>query len=611
MSRNDPQIVTEENDDVIKYKARATNRRDFVKILGGVAGVTSIAGCSGGGGESEDGGDGEDGGGGQTSTDTDSDSEAEDTPDDSEADKRKELTIGISFEPWNLDPALHTDAASNWVQSLVYDEVIGLHYERNEPIPELATELAQPVGDEGRVYDITLKEGIQFHNGKEAKAEDLKYSFDWIANPDNNAAVTGYAPQMKEAETEIRDDYTVRLTLSEPHGLWNFWMTRVINGLVPKDSRGELTDAKGPKGLGTDLTSEPIGTGPFEFVEWEPGDHILTEAFDDHFREGIPKIDAVRFDFVTESTTRVSQLQAGNIDFSVQVPAKDFEQLESASGITAKSIPGSGSQIVYHNLVDTENNPMSNVHNRRAVHFGINAEEILSRVYHGRGVVQKGPWFPDSEWVPDSLKNMDMYDLDRAQSELEQGPNPDGFEAELMASNEPESRQAATVIQNQLSELNIDISVNTLDTGSLFSRLYETVEWNMSYAGWGQSIPHVFWWLFAGFNPQRNHNNWHHAPAEDPWKPSGPAPPEEYQDEYGTEPGSGHEWYQDRLQEAFETTDKQKQKEIAFELQEYIVEHAIQTDLFYTDNIEAWQDYVTGYKMGTFSSEWRSVDIEK
>jgi len=596
------EIEVTETDDTIEYRASPENRRDFMKVLGAVAGAGGLAGCSGGGGGTTETGDG--------TTQTGGDDQTTTTSSNAGSDKNEKLIIALAFEPWNMDPALHTDAASNYVQNIVYDEVIGLHYEENTPIPELASELAQPVDDAGKVYDITLQEGIQFHNGKEAKAEDLKYTLDWMANPDNNAATLGYAPQLKNATTEIQDPYTVRLNLTEPHGLWNYWMTRVVNGLVPKDSRGEATEAKGPKGIGTDLTTEPIGTGPFELTEWEAGNYIRCEAFDDHFREDIPKIDEIEFQFISEPTTRVSRLRADNVGFIVDVPPKNFESTKNAPGVTAKSIPGSTSQVIYHNHVDTEDNPMSNLHNRRAVHYGVDASEILDRVYRGRGVVQKGPWFPDSDWVPESLKNMQMYDPDKAQAELEKGPNPDGFEVSLMASNNSVASKSATIIQSQLQEIGIDVSINLLDTGSLFSRLYGTVKWNMSLAGWGQSIPHVFWWLFAGFSPQRNHNSWHHAPAEDPWKPSGPNPPEEYQDEYGTDPGAGHEWYRDRLQQAFETTDKQKQRDIAFELQEYIVDKVIQTDLLYADRIEAWRDYVTGYKMGTFSYEYRSIDIQ-
>lgn len=588
-----------ESDDEIVYKAEPDGRRDFMKVLGSVAGIGALAGCTGS----------DDGNSGAEDTDSTASESSQDTETDSQ--KNEKLIIALPAEPWNMDPALHTDAGSNFAQSIVYDEVIGLHYKENDPIPELATELAQPVDDSGKVYDITLKKGVKFHNGKEAKAEDLKYTFDWMANPDNNAATLGYAPQIKNAETEVQGSHSLRLTLSEPHGLWNYWMSRVVNGLVPKDSRGEANEAKGPKGIGTNLTTEPIGTGPFKMEEWEGGNYMRCVAFEDHFRDGIPKIDEIEFQFIPEPTTRISRLRSDNAGFVVDVPPKNFQSTQEAQDINAKSIPGSGSQVIYHNLVETDDNPMSNVYNRRAVHYAVDAQELLERVYRGQGVVQKGPWFPDSDWVPDSLKNMDMYDPERAKSELQKGPNPDGFEVSLMASNNSVQSKSATIIQSQLSEIGIEANVNLLDTGSLFSRLYGTVEWNLSLAGWGQSIPHVFWWLFAGFSPQRNHNSWHHAPAKDPWKPSGPNPPEEYQDEYGTDPGAGHVWFQERLQQAFETTDKQQQREIAFELQEYIVDNVIQTDLMYTNNMEAWREYVKGYKMGTFNSEYRTIDFDK
>lgn len=606
-----------EDENSIEYRASPTNRRQLLKLLGAAGGSAALAGCMGG-----DGNDGEDGGG-DGGGETDSNDGLQ-----KNTDKEVSLRIAIASPPWNFDPALWTDTGSSLIGALIYDELVGLS-PSNKLRPELTTDLPQPADDQGQVWDISLREGVMFHDGSEMTAEDVKYTFDWMANPENNAATLGYAPQLEGSSVEVQGDYQVRLELGEPMSVWNAWMTRVVEGVVPADSRGEATEAKGPKGVGTDLTTDPIGTGPFKFEEWESGSHIQLSAFEDHFRQdgdpsllgtpegvGPPFVDEIRIDFIQEPSTRLSNIRSGQADLINRVPPKDLSSLQNAPEVSAEAIPGRQTITNYFNLNPTafdEENPFANRHNRRAVHFAIDSEEVLKNAWQNQGVVQKGPWFPESDWTSPELKEMSMYDLEKAQNELEQGPNPDGFSMTYMCRNTSLWRQTASVIQSQLEEIGIKMEIQAIDKSTLFSRLYNTNRWHMAGANWFQSIGQVFWWLYAGFAPQRNHNNWHHPPEDgdmpnDVWEPNGPLPPEDARDEYGTDPGAGHLWYRDKIDEAFRTTDESQQKEIAYTLQEYVVNHAIQSDMAYINRIEAWRDRVEDYKVGRFTAEYRTAN---
>jgi len=103
--------VSESNDEIV-YRAEPDGRRDFMKVLGSVAGVGALAGCSGTG----------DGTNGTDNTENESSNNGE-----TDTEKREKLIVALPAEPWNMDPALHTDAGSNYAQNIVYDEVIGLH----------------------------------------------------------------------------------------------------------------------------------------------------------------------------------------------------------------------------------------------------------------------------------------------------------------------------------------------------------------------------------------------------------------------------------------------------------------------------------------------------
>jgi hypothetical protein len=150
------------------------------------------------------------------------------------------------------------------------------------------------------------------------------------------------------------------------------------------------------------------------------------------------------------------------------------------------------------------------------------------------------------------------------------------------------------------------VSVTAVDKSTLFDQVYGTTDWHAAMEDWGQSIPVATYWLDAGYaDNNHNHNNWHH-PSEDlqdPYEPSGPPAPDHAEGDYS----NGHEWFVDRLREAQAETDEQKQKEIVYELEEYVTLNAIQIDIAYVNSLSAWQDSISGYDMGTFVDVYRRI----
>lgn len=573
------------------------DRRQFSKIAGALGGGVALAGCTSGG---DDSGGGDDNGGGNN------DGGNDDSSGGSASDVR--LTVAISAEPWNFDPALWTDTATSTIGGLIYDEVIGL--DTNEELTaELVEEVPEP-NEDGKSFDYTLREGLKFHNGDDVTVEDFKYSVDWILNEENNSPIRSRLPFV--TDTEIVDDRTLRLNLEKPFATLNWWLTRGIEGIVPKGSRGETSEGKGPSGLATDLTKDPsgAGTGAFKFVEWKSGSHVLLERNDDYWGEGQPGVAEIKFEFIGENSTRLANLRSGNVQLTDKVPPKDFESLKSQPDIEAESVPGNLTQVLYLNLMEAEGNPMSNVHNRRAVLFGIDAEEILDEVFHGQGVVQKGPWYPDSEWTSPKLKDMKLYDPEKARKELELAGNPDGFEMDIIATKGSWFKDEAVIIQNQLSKIGIDVNVTAVDKSTLFDEVYGTTDWHAAMEDWGQSIPVATYWLDAGYaDNNHNHNNWHH-PSDDlqePYEPSGPPAPEDAEGDFS----NGHEWFVSRLREAQSAADEETQKEIVYELEEYVTENAIQIDIAYVNSLAAWQQEVKDFKVGTFTNEYRDITVQK
>ncbi|MFC6799636.1 MULTISPECIES: ABC transporter substrate-binding protein [unclassified Haladaptatus] len=569
--------------DIIEYDI---NRRQFLAMTGALTGA-SLAGCTG---DSESGGNGTEGsntGSGSGSTGG-----------------TVRLNVAIASEPWNFDPALWADTGSSAIGSLIYDEVIELTPD-SELAPGLVEEVPKPTND-GLAFDYTLREGLQFHNGDDVTVEDFKYSVDWILNPDNNSPIRRRIPNVEG--TEIVDDRTLRLNLTTEFATLNWWLTRGLEGIVQKGSRGSASEREGPTGIATNLTTDPsgAGTGPFKFVEWNTNENVLLKKNENYWKDGIPKVDEINFQIMPEDSTRLANLRSGTTDLTTSIPDKDFESLQNDPNIKTGTVPGNTTEVLYMNLMEADGNPMSNVNNRRAVQWGIDAEEILDEIFYGRGVAQQGLWYPDSEWTSPKLKEMEMYDPDKARQELEKAGNPDGFTFEMLITKGSHLKDQGVVIQNQLSKIGIDVEITTLEKSALFDQVYNTTDWHAALENWTNAVPVVTYWLSTGFVPNdRNHNNWHHASPDlpDRYAPSGPPAPEDAEGDFS----NGHDWYVQTVKKAQRTVDEQEQKEIVYRLQEYLVENAIQIDIAYSSRLAAWSDAASGYEMGSFSSDLRPV----
>ncbi|MCO8243775.1 MULTISPECIES: ABC transporter substrate-binding protein [unclassified Haladaptatus] len=562
------------------------DRREFLGIAGALTGV-SLAGCTGNGSTNGDtNGNGSGGGGGTGSNAT------------------VRLNVGMPAEPWNFDPALWSDTSSSIIGRLIYDEVIELST-NTKLQPGLAKSVPKSKSG-GKAFEYTLRDGLTFHNGDEVTVEDFKYSVDWILNPDNNSPVRRRIPFA--SGTKIVDDRTLRLELSKPFTTINWWLTRGLEGIVPKGSRGSTSKGKGPSGFSTNLTRDPsgAGTGPFEFVEWKSGSHVLLKKNDDYWKDGLPKVDEIKFLFISEDATRLSKLRSGNLDLTSAIPAKDYKSMTNRPNLDGKTTAGNTTEVLYPNLMDTGNNPMANVHNRRAVLFGIDAQEILKEIFYGNGVVQKGLWYPDSEWTSPNLKKKKLYDPEKARAELKKAGNPDGFSLKLITTKGGHFKDEAVIIQNQLGNIGIDVEISVLEKSALFDQVYDTKDWQIALENWTNAVPVVTYWLRSGFaDNNHNHVNWHHESPDldDKYKPTGPAAPSDAKGNFS----NGHEWFVKTLEKAQALDDQGKQKKIVWKLEEYLVENAIQIDIAYSNRYAVWNSDVTGFKMGKFTSDMRGA----
>ena len=362
---------------------------------------------------------------------------------------RTDVIIATANEPPTLHPYNHNAVAANYMNGLTYNTLMTSDLDTMEPIPCLAEKVA-PIDDNN--WEIQLVKGVKFHNGEEMKAADVKASMEW-GRSDYSAYTSIYTNWWDEIE--VVDDYTIRVHTPTPCAKATINLTRMK--IVPKS----LIDA------GNDFNANPIGTGPYKFVKWTLGDSLEFEAFEDYFK-GAPAIKSMTWRIVPEGSSRTIALEAGEIDFIVEVESNDLTRLQESKGITVLNQTGTG-----HNgmILNTKQYPFDNVDFRKALNCMVDKNAVMQVALNGAGT---GIWGQTPAVFPGySEENIDSYDLKKAQEYLDKsGMDPSTVVFSCICSDDVK-RRAAEVIQANLAEFGITMNLESMDLATYLAAVQD------------------------------------------------------------------------------------------------------------------------------------------
>ena len=367
-----------------------------------------------------------------------------------------QIIVAQSGDPNTIDPKYLKDRTTQNVLRLMFDS---LYHRDNDQkaVPWLATSYENP--DE-LTWRFHLRQGVKFHNGNDFKANDVKFTLGRLVEDDSQFSTRKYVDRV-----EVVDDYTVDIITKEPYAAF---MTRVVLWHMTDE---EYFNEVGAEGFG----SNPVGTGPFTFVEWAKDERVVFEANRDYWG-GSPKIKTVIFTPIPEEATSIAALEAGDVDI-IGVPPEYVDQ--APEGIEVVTVPGTRAYFLAMN-VNVE--PFDDVRVRQAMNYAIDVESIIENVLNGLARRLDNPLLPEAfGYIATPVYS---YDPDKAKSLLAEAGYPDGFEMKIDA--RPSYKELAEVLVGQLSALGIKVNV-VLTEGAAFTALYEP-GFTQTYLGsWGNS----------------------------------------------------------------------------------------------------------------------------
>lgn len=391
------------------------------------------------------------------------------------------LRFGKAQEAVGLDPHLVTGIPSRTLTALVYQRLVDLDKD-GHAVPVLAESWENP---DPQTYTFKLRKGVKFHNGRELKASDVKYSFERILNPDSKSPWASRISFIDSIETP--DDYTVTFHLKTPFGPFLSTISLDWASIVPREVVEEFGD----------LQANMVGTGPFQLTQYTQNSQTVLAAFPDYWGDK-PLVDGVTFVIIPDESSRLAALRTGEIDVAQLSDPLAVGMASRTEGIEVVSQQTTDYYMLGFNV---RNKPFDDIRVRQAVALALDRQGILDTVVFGDaqldGVLPPtlGDWAIPASDLPHFKQN-----VEKAKQLLAEAGHPDGFEFTVLAS--PQFQQFPAIglaIQSQLKNVGITMNVDQIEWTSFLSRWRERdFESFISYQAGGSDPDDALYGYFRG-----------------------------------------------------------------------------------------------------------------
>ncbi|MCL5055184.1 MAG: ABC transporter substrate-binding protein [Firmicutes bacterium] len=389
--------------------------------------------------------------------------------------------MGREGDAVKLDPADITDGESAQVTENIFDTLVTYRNSSTQIKPDLA--LSWSSSKNGKIWIFHLRHHVRFQDGTKFNAASVVFNFDQWMNPKDPYHKYGkfiYWQTMwggfpgKVKKIQAIGKYTVKFTLSQPVApfLKNLAMFCFA-----------ISSPTAVKKWKEDYFKHPVGTGPFKLVLWQRNERIVLNRNPYYWGEK-PKIKRLIFVPIKDSTTRMLELERGDIDFMTGVNVEEVKILKKDPAVRVLAKPGMN---IAYLAMNCEKPPFNQIAVRQAVRYAINIKKIVEKLYEGLAVPAVNPIPPMILGYNPRLKKF-HYNPRKAKELLAKAGFPNGFSTTLWyppISRQyiPDPKAVAEAMQADLRKVGIKVKLITYDWGSY---LYKTEmgEHSMAILGW-------------------------------------------------------------------------------------------------------------------------------
>ena len=354
-----------------------------------------------------------------------------------------EITVGITQDLDSLDPHKMVAAGTREVMFNVFEGLVKADSNGNL-VPAVASDY--DISKDAKEYTFILREGITFHDGNPVTVEDVKYSIERYAEI-NSSAFSNLAA------VETVDESTVKVILNEGNTEFLSMLTLEI---VPQSNEA-------------DFATNPIGTGPFKFVSYTPGQDFVVEAYDGYWNPELPYLDKVTFKIVPDTDTAIVQLQAGTIDVYQYLTADMAAQLTDKFDIVEGSI-----NYIQGLFFSQTYEPLQKLEVRQAINYAVDKDMINGMLFNGQSQLIGTHMIPAmGKFYNEETNDLYPRDVEKAKELLKEAGYENGFDLVISVPNNyvPHMQTAEIIVEN-LKEAGINATIDPVEWNTWLTDIY-------------------------------------------------------------------------------------------------------------------------------------------
>ena len=377
------------------------------------------------------------------------------------------VVYGMTQDLASLDPHVDTDAGTRDVVFNLYEGLVkpasGGGYS-----PTAASDYT--ISDDAKTYTFTLRDGITFHDGTPVTIEDVKYSIDRYAEIQGESSAFSSLVD----SVEVQDDKTLVVNLKESYSEFLPMMTIAI---IPQSNE--------------DPAGNPIGTGPFKYVSYTPGQNLELEKYDGYWQEGVPSLDSVEFKFIADVDTAFVELQAGTIDILKYLTAAQAETL----GDEDYNIVQGSMNLVHAMYLNSAYEPLSKPEVRQALCYAVDRDAINNFIFGGKSHIIGSHMIPAmSKYYEPEAETVYSYDPEKAKELLADAGYADGFDLEItVPSSYSQHVDSAQIIADELSQVGINVTLNQVEWSTWLQDVYKGGNFQATVIGFDGTLAPSDW----------------------------------------------------------------------------------------------------------------------
>ncbi|MBN9076575.1 MAG: ABC transporter substrate-binding protein [Rhizobiales bacterium 65-79] len=372
---------------------------------------------------------------------------------------RTDLTLGLVLEPPHLDPTASAAAVIGEVTyANIYEGLTRIN-DTGTVLPDLAE--SWTVSEDGTVYTFKLRSGVKFHDGTAFGADDVKFTLDRARAKDSVNPQKPYFAHIKAVD--VVDPTTVKVTLDQPQGLFLYDMAMPAALIVAPESAATNKE-------------KPVGTGPFKFDHWAKGSEITLVKNPDYWGTP-PSLDKAVFRVIPDAAAAIPALLSGDVQAFANMPAGDaLSQVQSDPRFKIVVGTTEGETVL---SINNKKPPFDKLAVRQALASAIDRKAVIAVQPGGFGTPIGSHFSPGDAGYID-LTGVYPHDVAKAKEYLKEAGLPNGFNATLKLPPAPYARDAGPVIQSELKEIGINVTIVPVEWADWMTRVFADKDYDLT-----------------------------------------------------------------------------------------------------------------------------------